>query len=56
MRDGRQALITPKLTSTQDQRAGYVRESRRIKLERGPVKLIMNLRNWLTGKVLGVRF
>ena len=48
--------MTPKLTSTQDQRAGYVRESRRIRLEQGPVILTMNLRNWLTSKVLGVRF
>ena len=43
MRDGRQALIPPKLTSTQDQRAGYVRESRRNRLERGPVILTMKL-------------
>ena len=55
MRDGRQALMTPKLTSTQDQRAGYVRESRRDRSERGPVMLTIKLRYRLTREVLGVR-
>ena len=47
--------MTPKLTSTQDQRAGYVRESRINRLERGPVIFTIALRNWLTREVLGVR-
>ena len=47
--------MTPKLTSTQDQRAGYVRESRRNRLERGLVVLTINLGEWLTREVLGVR-
>ena len=54
MRDGRQALMTPKLTSTQDQRAGYVRESGRNRSEWGLVILTLYLRSWLTREVLGV--
>ena len=46
--------MTPKLTSTQDQRAGYVRESRRNRLERGPLILTIGLPDWLTREVLGV--
>ena len=55
MRDGRQALMTPKLTSTQDQRAGYVRESGRSRLVWVLVILTLYLRSWLTREVLGVR-